>query len=160
MNSRITTIIILVVLIGGGFWLLSPKSASTTPAPATTVTPADTQPATATTTSHTASTTETIITVTYTDKGFSPSPITVKKGQSVTFINKSSHRMWVAVDEHPTHLLYDGTSKSQHCPDISGNAFDQCIAGDSYTFTFKKTGSWEYHNHTLASDEGIVTVTQ
>lgn len=98
--------------------------------------------------------------VTYTDAGFSPETITIKLGDTVTFVNEGDGRMWVGADEHPTHTEYAGTSRSEHCPDSSGTAFDQCEAGESFTFTFTKAGTWGYHNHSLASHAGTVIVTE
>lgn len=98
--------------------------------------------------------------VSYSAIGFSPKTITVKKGTAVTFKSIDGSRMWVGVNEHPTHLGYDGTSRSEHCPDATGTAFDQCSAGESFTFIFQKVGSWNYHNHAKANDEGVVIVTE
>lgn len=98
--------------------------------------------------------------VTYTEAGFSPASITVKKGESVTFVNEGDGRMWVGADEHPTHTEYDGTSRSEHCMGGASASFDQCGAGDSYTFTFTKVGTWGYHNHALANHTGTVVVTE
>jgi len=99
--------------------------------------------------------------VTYTDTGYSPKTVTIKAGQSVTFVNNSSHTMWTASGVHPTHTVYSGTSLSQHCPDTANTSFDECQAvnpGISWTFTFKKVGTWSYHNHRQASDTGTVIV--
>jgi plastocyanin len=97
-------------------------------------------------------------TVTYSNSGFSPATLTVKAGDTVTFVNQSSNRMWVASDPHPAHSGYSGTTRTQHCPDTAGTAFDQCSAGNSYTFTFAKTGSWGYHNHAVDEDAGTIIV--
>lgn len=99
-------------------------------------------------------------TVTYTAQGFSPAQVTVAEGGTVTWVNQSGHPMWVASGVHPTHTVYDGTSKNEHCAaGYTGAApFDECSAGDSYSFTFTKTGDWKYHNHAGAEDTGTVTV--
>ena len=47
--------------------------------------------------------------VTYTDEGYSPKELTVKKGDIVTFANMSSMPMWTASAMHPTHTVYPGT---------------------------------------------------
>lgn len=100
------------------------------------------------------------VTVTYTDQGFQPKTVNVKKGTKVTFVNESSKNMWVGVDEHPAHMNYAGTPRQDHCPDTAGTAFDQCATGTTYSFTFQKTGTWDYHNHVAATDEGTVVVTE
>ena len=87
--------------------------------------------------------------ITYSDTGFAPQTVTVKKGATVTFINESSQSMWVASALHPTHQLLPG--------------FDQLKSvsrGGSYEYTFDKVGTWKYHNHMAASDTGSVTVTE
>jgi plastocyanin len=98
-------------------------------------------------------------TVRLTASGFVPSSVTIKKGQSVTWTNETSGPMWVATAQHPSHTVYSGTSLQQHCPDTDKNDFDQCADGTTYTFTFDKTGTWRYHNHSNASQFGSVIVT-
>lgn len=100
----------------------------------------------------------TVTTVTYTDDGFSPRSVTVKAGDKVTFVNNSSGRMWVASAIHPSHTAYSGTSRENHCPDTTGTAFDQCGDGQTYTFTFAKTGNWNYHNHLAPNNVGTIVV--
>ncbi len=66
--------------------------------------------------------------------------------------------MWVASNQHPTHTLYAGTALSEHCPDGSALAFDQCHTGTTYSFKFDKAGTWQYHNHSNSSEGGAITV--
>ncbi len=95
----------------------------------------------------------------YTDaNGFTPDNISIKIGDTVRFVNKSTSRMWVAVNEHPTHTKYDGTTLKEHCVNGASTVFDQCSAGAEYSFTFTKAGSWEYHNHARSSMGGKITV--
>ena len=99
--------------------------------------------------------------ITYSLTGFSPANITVKKGEAVMWTNISAGGMWVAVDEHPAHMGYDGTSRTAHCATEAPASFDQCVAsaaGAQWSFTFNKTGTWKYHNHALESFGGTVTV--
>lgn len=101
-------------------------------------------------------------TVTYSDSGFSPAAVTIRKGGSVTWINDSSGAMWVASAQHPTHTAYNGTSRQDHCGSAQeSTAFDQCRGetGD-WTFTFDKTGTWAYHDHVNASRFGRVEVVE
>ncbi|HEY4489743.1 MAG TPA: hypothetical protein VJC12_00625 [Candidatus Paceibacterota bacterium] len=97
-------------------------------------------------------------TITYTDSGFTPQTVTIANGGKVNWVNKSSNNMWVASAMHPSHSVYSGTTLSQHCPNTSGSAFDECANGNSYGFTFTKTGEWKYHNHSLSSHFGTVIV--
>ncbi|OGG11905.1 hypothetical protein A2Z00_00945 [Candidatus Gottesmanbacteria bacterium RBG_13_45_10] len=87
--------------------------------------------------------------VAYTDLGFAPSPVTVKQGTTVTFVNNSSRGMWVASDVHPTHLLLPGFDE-----------LSSAVKGGTYDYTFVKVGTWTYHNHVNPSDTGSVTVTK
>ncbi len=87
--------------------------------------------------------------VMYTDSGYVPAQITVKKGTTVTFRNESSSGMWTASAVHPTHQLLPG--------------FDQLKSvgsGGTYGYTFTKVGTWQYHNHVKATDTGAVVVTE
>jgi plastocyanin len=100
------------------------------------------------------------VTVTYTDQGFSPKEVTLNKGDSITFVNKSANPMWVASGVHPVHTEYDGTTREVHCAaGYTGPApFDECATGTSFTFTFDKIGTWDYHNHADAEMTGTVIV--
>jgi len=99
-------------------------------------------------------------TVRYEEDGFSPSTITVQVGSTVTFVNESSREMWVGSDEHPSHTGYDGTSRSEHCADGATPSFDQCGRTDTYSFTFTKAGTFDYHDHVNAQYRGTVMVTE
>ena len=76
------------------------------------------------------------LTVTLSDKGFSPAILTVKKGQTVTFINNSSGKMWVAANLFPSSSEYP--------------TFNQKVGvdkGETWDFTFNTIGTWFYHSH-------------
>lgn len=85
--------------------------------------------------------------VNYTDAGFNPSLIEIKKGDTVQFVNKSSGGMWVASGPHPTHIIYPEFDAKKSVPN-----------GGIYEFTFTKIGQWSYHNHSKASAFGTVIV--
>lgn len=100
-----------------------------------------------------------VVMVDYTDQGFAPRTLTVSVGDTVRFVNQSSHEMWVGVDEHPSHTQYDGTSRDEHCP--GGSAFDQCARsgpGTSWDFTFTTPGSFDYHSHVRSQNTGTIIV--
>lgn len=99
--------------------------------------------------------------VIYSNSGYSPKILTIKVGETVVFANDSSTTMWTASDRHPLHTNYNGTFLQQHCPDATHTVFDQCAGskpGESWSFTFDKAGTWEYHNHLNASDTGAIIV--
>ena len=84
-------------------------------------------------------------TVAYQNSRFTPEKITVKFGGSVTWINKSPNKLWVASGPHPSHALY---------PEFDSKKVIE--PNESYTFTFTKKGYWGYHNHTNDDAEGVV----
>ncbi len=87
------------------------------------------------------------LTVRLTDNGFEPKEITVKSGESVTFVNVSVKGMWVASAVHPTHQVLAG--------------FDQKTSvakGGTYVYTFAKVGTWKFHNHVSPEMVGIAIV--
>ena len=88
-------------------------------------------------------------TVTYTDAGYSPKSLTVKAGTSVTFKNDSAGGMWTASAMHPTHKVLPGF-----------DALKSVMRGGTYTYTFTKVGTWQFHNHVKPSDTGTVVVTE
>ena len=93
--------------------------------------------------------TKNIVTVTYNGVDFNPNTVTIKMGDSVTFVKQSSGGMEVASNPHPTHTDYpefdqgDGPQK--------GNVI--------YVFVFGRTGTWGYHDHTNPSAKGTIIVT-
>ncbi len=94
-------------------------------------------------------------TITYTDSGYSPSNLSVKKGETVTFKNQSSQSMWTAAAVHPSHRAYPTTGG------CLGSTFDACTGirpDDSWSFKFDISGSWKYHNHLNPGDTGTIVV--
>ncbi|MDO8522137.1 MAG: cupredoxin domain-containing protein [bacterium] len=99
------------------------------------------------------------IVITFTDSGFVPSSLTVKKGQTVRWANNSGSKVWPASAVHPTHGVYPQKSAS----DCLGSSFDACRAlsqGESWDFTFDYVGEWKFHNHLNGSQKGSVIVTE
>ncbi len=159
MNSNTSWIVgfVIVIVVLAGAWYFWGGAA---PASPNTQATGSSVPAPNTDTSASAP-----VAVSYTDSGFSPASVTVRKGQRVTFTNNSSKDMWVATGPHPAHSGYDNTDRSTHCAaGYAGAApFDECTAaqaGGTFTFTFEKTGTWNYHNHAVAADRGSVVVTE
>ncbi len=100
-------------------------------------------------------------TITYTDAGYTPSTITVKVGDTVTFQNNSSRPMWTASDMHPVHSAYPGSSVQKCGTAEQSTIFDACTGiqpGQSWSFTFAEAGTWGFHNHLGPSDTGEIVV--
>lgn len=189
-TSYVVGILVVLVIIGGVVWYSRAGSASeyqvsgqTAPEGTQTETPSSAQPAASApqgtdvsaaasasgagastggsaTVSGTAPSAAMSATVNYTSSGFSPASVTIAKGGTVTFVDKTGEGFWVASGVHPVHSVYDGTTLSAHCAaSYAGpKPFDQCSTGSSYSFTFTKTGTWFYHNHVDAGDTGKIIV--
>ena len=135
-------LLITVVLVGGYYIIQYGNKASTQ-----------------TTQTHENTAKQTGNTIEIIPSGFKPSTLTIKKGDTVTFVNKGSQAAWPASAVHPIHSAYDGTSLSEHCS--KGNSFDACHGlsqGESYSFTFDKVGSWKYHDHLNPGHTGTIVV--
>ncbi len=85
-------------------------------------------------------------TVTESEVGFSPQMVTVKKGTTVVFMNKSGAVGNVTSAKHPTHLLY---------PKLSLGDMED---GMSLSLRFDDIGSFGYHDHLNPSRFGKITV--
>lgn len=96
-----------------------------------------------------------------TASGFSPASITIKKGDTVQFINNDTRDWWPASAMHPTHTVYPGSDIKKCSTVEQAGIFDACkgiAAGASWSFTFNSVGSWGYHDHLQASMRGTIVV--
>ncbi len=156
--STIAWVVIVILIVVGGAWYFISANGM----PSTTNTNTDTTVNTDTNGTDTtaSSTNPTSVTVLYGPNGFTPSTVTIKQGDTVTFTNNGAGEMWIASAPHPTHQGYDGTTEQQHCAaGYTGPApFDQCSVGTTFSFKFDKVGSWAYHNHDDSSKFGKVIV--
>ena len=155
-------LVIALILLAGGVWYFA--SRPNTAGEATTQMEVSEVPgettATSTPTPDTAPSGKTV-TVTYNGTSFSPATVTISKGDTVRFVNSGTGSMWVASAVHPSHNVYDGTTRADHCgSSYAGIApFDQCKAAkETYSFTFTKAGTWGYHDHVNAGATGKVVV--
>ena len=78
--------------------------------------------------------------------GFSPQTLTIKKGDTVLWINKSGKNVTVNSDSHPTHNLYKFLNKGEFA------------SGSSVQVTFEQEGTFTYHNHLNPSQKGTIVV--
>lgn len=84
--------------------------------------------------------------ITYENNAFSPQNVTINSGDTVKFVVKNG-LVQVASNPHPTHTGYAD--------------FDSLVtlkAGQTYEFTFTKTGSFGFHNHLKQSEMGTIFV--
>ncbi len=82
-----------------------------------------------------------------TDEGYIPNNITIKKGQSIAWINESSDWKLPASDVHPTHTIYPEFDPKQ--------PFE---IGKAWVFTFNKVGEWDFHDHLIPRMKGTIKV--
>ncbi len=93
---------------------------------------------------------QTAATVTFSDSGVSPATVTIKSGQSITWVNNSSKTIQVASDPHPTHTDNRELSNGQSVLDLA--------PGASTAVTLNKKGTWGFHDHLNPSVRGKVVV--
>lgn len=161
MNRKIIIIILLVVVVAAVLWLMGGNEA-VAPTPTPFASPA---------LSPTASPDGTNVfsptpapqshVVAYTDSGYSPASLTIKRGDTVVWRNNSSRGMWTASAIHPTHKIYPGTDIAKCEDQADGSMFDACAnlsSGQSWSFIFDHGGTWRYHNHTFSAHTGTIIV--
>lgn len=144
--NKVFIVIIIAIIAVGGYFILKP-SYRETPMPVE-------EEAVSQKSAEKAPNAEEKI-VTYTDTGYSPSPLQIKIGDTVIFKNESSQSMWPASAMHPTHKDYPTTGG------CLGSIFDACQAvqpGDSWSFKFDIAGDWKYHNHLNPKNFGAIIV--
>lgn len=82
-----------------------------------------------------------------TANGFEPKELTVVQGDEVLFINNDEADRWPASNFHPTHTLYPEFDPKVHIK-----------PGESWKFTFEKTGTWRFHDHLIPHMTGTIVV--
>jgi hypothetical protein len=73
--------------------------------------------------------------------------MTIRKGDTVAFVDNSSKDMWPASDNHPSHTIYPEFDAKSAVP-----------PGGTFSFRFDKVGVWGYHDHLKPNCDGSVTV--
>ena len=171
MKKAIMSIVVAVIVIGGGWYLYMQNQAKApsetiqsndvTPAPSPTpVTAPNTQAQTNNSTStkdytppgaggETTAPNIQVTEVDYDGTSFSPSTVTIKKGDYVIFKNKGTTGFWPASNPHPVHTDYPGF-----------DALQSIDPGGTYKFQFNNVGTWGYHDHLNPRHGGTVVVTQ
>jgi len=162
-NTKIIISVVVVLLIGGiSWWALNKESTSSTGSEQVPPGQFDqgkfdqsgfgqAQPET--------SDSQTVIT--YTNQGFSPASINIKKGDTVVWKNESLKDMWPASAMHPTHTIYPGSGITKCNTAEQPAIFDACAPvspGSSWSFKFLQLGSWKFHDHLSTTNFGTVNV--
>jgi plastocyanin len=86
-------------------------------------------------------------TTNYTDQGYEPNHLVVKKGDTVNFVNQTDGFFWPASNLHPSHLIYSEFDPKQ-----------PIAVGETWSFTFDQVGEWQFHDHLAPYFTGTITV--
>ncbi len=150
-KNVVVALVIIIVLALAGWFLLKPQNQSSTKTPTNvtlTPTPTATQSPTPAATKgammEEKKMNKNIVNIN--SNGFSPKNVTIKVGESVTWVNKDSEDHTVNSDPHPTHTSYPPLNLGLIKP------------GDQKSLTFDQAGTYKYHDHLNPSLTGSVTV--
>src|SRR3989344_324196 len=93
--------------------------------------------------------------VSYTDQGFEPPALTIKKGETIRFTNNSRGDLWIA-ETPASGSMYPSTGNT-----CGQSAFDSCTPlkpQEFWEFTFDAAGTWSYKNNADAAKTGTIKV--
>lgn len=144
-NTLIATVVVVVLVLAGWYFIKSQKGGVSYTQPAPAASPEVSQP-TASATSSAAETTEKNA-VNIESSGFLPKDITIRTGESVTWVNIDTVNHQVKSAVHPAHLLY---------PPL--NTVDLLKTGEKKSLAFPQAGTYKYHDHLNPTLTGSVTV--
>ena len=142
-NAVITAVVILV-LVAGGWFLTRPKPTTTPAVSQSTQESSSSESATPDASSGAMMQEKSDVTITA--SGFAPQTITVKVGDSVTWMNSDTENHTVHSAPHPVHTAY---------PPLNLGVIKN---GESKSLTFPTAGTYKYHDHLNPSLIGSVTV--
>lgn len=146
-NVLIALAVIVVLAVAGWYVLRPQKMSAPQPPQAVTTSPTPTTQSPAATEGATME--EKKIdknTVQISSSGFTPQNMTIKVGESVTWINKDDQKHTVNSLPHPTHTDYLKLNLGVIQPD------------EQKSLTFTQAGTFKYHDHLNPSLFGSVTV--
>ena len=86
------------------------------------------------------------VTVTLSKTGFSPSQVTITVGSAINWKNISGSQQTVNSDNYPTNQLHRELN------------FGIFASGSSVTYTFKRLGTYGYHNQLNPKQHGEIVV--
>ena len=81
------------------------------------------------------------------ETGFSPKEIEIAVNSTVVFKNTGTYEHWPASNIHPSHSIY---------PEFDPKKPLQ--PGEEWSFVFKRSGAWKFHDHYYPQLTGTVTV--
>lgn len=143
-NAVIGITVVVLVLLLGWYYLKSQKAGvGYTPQATPTTTQPEESPATPSSQAGVAE--ENVVNIQ--PSGFLPKDITIKSGQSVTWVNQDTVDHQVNSAVHPTHQVY---------PPL--NTVGLLKSGEKKSLIFPDAGTYKYHDHLNPSLTGSVTV--
>jgi plastocyanin len=137
MNKLLVAIIIVAVLAIGGIFAINHNSNTNNQQPSTSQNNPNSNSA-----SSSSSGQSSTGTINIANMMFTPSQISIAKGGTVTWTNNDS----------TTHTVVDDLSN------VGGPASGNIAPGSTYSFTFNKTGSFQYHCSIHPSMRGTIVV--
>lgn len=142
-------IVLILILVGGGSYLAYAKygktqNSSTSTNPVSEVLQKPTESLASPTATESMKVQENLVTLTA--NGYSPKTLTIKVGDTVTWLNKSGEMGNVSSDPHPAHTDF---------PALNLGRFGD---GEKLTLTFTEAGTHGYHNHLNAEETGTIIV--
>lgn len=142
-NTTIGLVVVVLIILAGWYFIQSQKGQPAQSRPAPRVTQPRATPATES--AAPSKVKENVVKVT--TSGFSPQRITIKAGESVTWVNEDTQSHQVNSAVHPTHQLY---------PPL--NTVGLLQSGDKKSLSFPDAGTYKYHDHLNPSNTGSVIV--
>lgn len=143
MNKIIIAVVVIVIVAAGGFFLLSGSSAPQAPIESGQASPTE---AASENPAPSEAVREQENSITLTEDGFSPKTLTIRVGTKVTWTNNNGKVSTVHSVPHPAHTTYPPLNLGQFAD------------GKSLSLTFDKAGTYFYHNHLDANQNGSVVV--
>lgn len=146
-RNVVITIVVVLVVIAAGWYLMRPKQPV---APATVTVESTPAPASSESSAPSAASEgammkgETVVKITA--SGFSPKAVTIKVGDSVTWMNTDSLDHTVNSAVHPTHQVYPPLNLGNVQP------------GGKVSLKFPTAGTYKYHDHLNPTLTGSVSV--
>lgn len=145
ISKLIIGLILLLVGVGLLIWALTGRDAA---APSGTTSPEISQTDSDSTSETSKTSQENTVDIIFTNNGFTPNVLTVKKGSLVTVKNESDKRVQFSSDSHPTHRLNTEMNLKVLRP------------GEAASFTASTVGEYGFHDHIDESMTGKLKVTE
>lgn len=133
MRNRLIVVVVVLVFLAAGGWYKYQQNRNIEVAQNTSQSPQD-FPADA-------------VTITMRVDDYQPSEVTIRKGQTVVFVNETDEWRWPASNLHPTHDIY---------PEFDPK--EPIGPKKSWAFRFESVGTWRMHDHLAPYITGTIIV--